>query len=374
MSPLGFSRIFKFDFEQISFMNLLIFAFIPLIISLGITPALQSEIVPNVDAFKAKGNSLTETNSKNVCGDKLCSEISGNQMAQKPMIIKSQKELFSSTVDYTLMGPEIDPEKGYAVIEIGDGLYWVTDGIYQIMFLTTGEGVILIDAPMGMGTKIQQAISEVTSQKVTHFIYSHIHKDHVGSASLLPKHTTYISHVDTAKHLAMKNDPQRPVPTVTFDDKYTLTVGDQTLELSYLGPFHSKGDIVIYSPAHKVVMAVDLFHPNAAPFQFMGITRDVGEHLAVHDKLLEMDWKIIISGHEPILGTPEHLKFNKEFTLAVLENAITAIQMIQPSANYFGDLANKCAELTVEQYSDLKDIEVYPNENCVTMVFYALID
>ena len=355
-------------------MKISVFVFIPLILSLGIVPALQSEILPNAEAVKSKGNSLTETNSKNVCGDKLCSEISGNQMAQKPMIIKSQKELFSSTVDYTLMGPEIDPEKGYAVIEIGDGLYWVTDGIYQIMFLTTGEGVILIDAPMGMGTKIQQAISEVTSQKVTHFIYSHIHKDHVGSASLLPKHTTYISHVDTAKHLAMKNDPQRPVPTVTFDDKYTLTVGDQTLELSYLGPFHSKGDIVIYSPAHKVVMAVDLFHPNAAPFQFMGITRDVGEHLAVHDKLLEMDWKIIISGHEPILGTPEHLKFNKEFTLAVLENAITAIQMIQPSANYFGDLANKCAELTVEQYSDLKDIEVYPNENCVTMVFYALID
>ena len=37
-------------------------------------------------------------------------------------------------------------------------------------------------------------------------------------------------------------------------------------------------------------MAVDLFHPNADPFQFMGIIRDVGEHLAVHDKLLAMDW------------------------------------------------------------------------------------
>ncbi len=355
-------------------MNILIFAVIPLILSLGIMPALQYEIISNAEAVKSKGNSLTETNSKNVCGDKLCSEISGNQIVQKPMMPISQKELFSSAERYTLEGPEIDPEKGYAVIKIGDGLYWLTDGVYQLMFVTTGEGVILVDAPMGMGAKIQQAISEVTSQKVTHFIYSHIHKDHVGSAGLLPQDVTYISHTDTAKHLVMKNDPQRPIPTVTFDDEYVLTVGDQTLELSYLGPFHSKGDIVIYSPAHKVVMAVDLFHPNAAPFQFMGITRDVGEHLAVHDKLLEMDWKIIVSGHEPILGTPEHLKFNKDFTLAVLDNAIMAIQTTQPSANYFDDLANKCAELTLEQYSDLKDIEVYPNENCVTMIFYALID
>ena len=54
-----------------------------------------------------------------------------------------------------------------------------------------------------------------------------------------------------------------------------MIVGDQILELSYVGPFHSKGDIVIYSPAHKVVMAVDLFHPNAAPFQYFGIARDM---------------------------------------------------------------------------------------------------
>ena len=355
-------------------MKLIIFALIPLILLIGITPVLQSDIIPNAEAVKAKGNSLTETNSKKVCGDRLCSEVSGGKMLEKPATMTSKKGLFPSTMYYTVTGPEIDPEKGYAVIEIGDKFYWVSDGIYQMMFLTTSQGVIVVDAPMGMGDKIQQAISEVTSEKVTHFIYSHIHKDHVGSASLLPKDTMYIAHSDTAEHLKMKNDPQRPVPTITFDDQYTLMVGDQVLELSYLGPFHSKGDIVIYSPVHKAIMAVDLFHPNAAPFQFMGITRDVGEHIAVHDKLLAMDWEIMISGHEPILGTPEHLKFNKEFTLAVLDNAYTAMQTTQPSANYFGDLADKCADLTLEQYPDLKDIEVYPVENCVTMVFYAMID
>ena len=342
-----------------------------MILSIGIIPVLSFD---DAFALKSNGNPLTEVGSHKVCGDKLCSEISSDKTILEKPTMTTKKGLFPLAMDYAVTPPEIDPEKGYAVIEIGDGLYWITDGTYQMMFLTTGEGVIVVDAPMGLGTKIQQAISDVTLEKVTHLIYTHIHKDHVGSASLFPKDTTYISHVDTAEHLAMKNDPQRPVPTVTFDDQYILMVGDQTLELSYLGPFHSKGDIVIYSPVHKVVMAVDLFHPNAAPFQYFGITRDMGEHIAVHDKLLDMDWEIIISGHEPILGTPEHLKFNKDFTLAVLDNAITAIQTTQPSTNYFGDLANKCAELTVEQYSDLKDIEVYPNENCITMVFYAMID
>ena len=355
-------------------MRYFVLALIPLILSIGLIPSLQYDIIPNADAIKSKGNSLTETNSKKVCGDRLCSDISANPSISSSMNIMSQKGLFSSTFDYTVSGPEIDTEKGYAVIEIGEGLYWVTDGIYQIMFLTTGEGVIVVDAPMGWETKIQQAISEVTVEKVTHVIYTHIHKDHIGSASVFPADTVYISHFTTAEHLKMKNDPQRPVPTITFDKKYTLSVGDQVLELSHIGDFHSKGDIVVNSPAHKVVMVVDLFHPNAAPFMYFGITRDMGEHIAVHDKLLAMDWDIMISGHEPILGTPEHLKFNKEFTLAVLDNAKTAIQTTQPSANYFGDLANKCAELTVAQYSDLKDIEAYPMENCVTMVFYAMID
>lgn len=353
-------------------MKIFFFALIPLILLLGIVS--QFEIIPDAEAVKAKGYFLTETNSKKVCGDRLCSGISDTKKDPQKSNIAVENKLFPSAINYTIAGPEIDPQKGYAVIEIGDGLYWVTDGIYQIMFLTTGKGVILVDAPIGFGDKIQQAISDVTTEKVTHFIYSHIHKDHTGSASLLPKDTVYISHIDTAEHLAMKNDPQRPVPTVTFEDQFVLEVGDKVLELLYVGPFHSKGDIVIYSPAHKVIMAIDLFHPNAAPFQFMGITRDVGKHLAAHDTLLAMDWEIFISGHEPILGTRDHLKFNKEFTLGVLDNVITAMQTTQPSANYFGDLANKCAELTVEQYSDLKDINVFPTENCLTMVFYAIID
>jgi hypothetical protein len=47
----------------------------------------------------------------------------------------------------TAYGPPIDPEKGYFVEEISDGLYWLTEGVYTLMFLTTGEGVIVVDAP-----------------------------------------------------------------------------------------------------------------------------------------------------------------------------------------------------------------------------------
>ena len=57
-------------------------------------------------------------------------------------------------------GVAIDPNKGYAVEEIADGLYWVTEGVYTTMFLTTGEGVIVVDAPPSIGDKMLKAIAE----------------------------------------------------------------------------------------------------------------------------------------------------------------------------------------------------------------------
>ena len=60
-------------------MKTLSLALIPLILSIGMIPAFQSEIIPNVEALKSKGNSLTETNSNKVCGDRLCSETSDDK-------------------------------------------------------------------------------------------------------------------------------------------------------------------------------------------------------------------------------------------------------------------------------------------------------
>jgi len=58
-------------------------------------------------------------------------------------------------------GMMVPQDKGYIVEDLGDGLYWVTEGVYQVIFLTTGEGVIVVDAPPSMGDKILAAIAEV---------------------------------------------------------------------------------------------------------------------------------------------------------------------------------------------------------------------
>ncbi len=55
-------------------------------------------------------------------------------------------------------GPAIPQDKGYLVKEIKDGLYWLTDGTYQVMFLTTGRGVIVVDAPPNLAQKYSERV------------------------------------------------------------------------------------------------------------------------------------------------------------------------------------------------------------------------
>ena len=91
-----------------------------------------------------------------------------------------------SDLPSTSAGPAIDFEKGYLVEELGSGLYWVTEGVYQMMFLTTGEGVIVVDAPPSIGQNILSAIAEVTEEPITHVIYTHSHADHIAAAGIYP--------------------------------------------------------------------------------------------------------------------------------------------------------------------------------------------
>ncbi len=54
----------------------------------------------------------------------------------------------------------------------------MTDSFYTVMFLTTNDGVVLVDAPPTIGHNLLRAIGAVTQangrpSQVTHLVYSH---------------------------------------------------------------------------------------------------------------------------------------------------------------------------------------------------------
>jgi glyoxylase-like metal-dependent hydrolase (beta-lactamase superfamily II) len=250
-------------------------------------------------------------------------EISSETFAVHP-----EKMTSSAPVPDNAKGPQIDFSKGYLVEEISAGLYWVTEGAYQGMFLVTGEGVIVVDAPPSIGQNYLKAIEEVTDEPITHVIYSHAHNDHIGAASIFPEDATIIAHKWTAEKLEIRNDPNRPVPTVSFEEKYTLEVGNQILELEYHGPMHAPGNIFIYAPQQKVLMLVDVVFPGWVPFKDLAMAEDVPVFINAHDKILEYDFETFIGGHLTRLGTPEDVQIQKEYFDDIQKNAGLANQQV----------------------------------------------
>ena len=145
------------------------------------------------------------------------------------------------------LGPVI-PARGYFAEEVRDGLYWVTEGMYQCAFMVTGQGVIAIDAPPSIGDRVTKAIRSVTDEPVTHVVYSHSHGDHIGTTDQFPDDAVRIGHTETGKWLDRLRDPRRKPPDITFEDSYTLEVGGQTLQLDYRGGNHALGNIFIHAP------------------------------------------------------------------------------------------------------------------------------
>jgi glyoxylase-like metal-dependent hydrolase (beta-lactamase superfamily II) len=143
-------------------------------------------------------------------------------------------------------GPAI-PEIGYLLEEIGDRLFWLTDGYYQMMFLVADADVIAVDAPLTLGHNITRAIRTVTKAEVEHAIYSHSHADHAGAMALYEPATMY-AQADAARLLERDNDPNRPVPTEIFTDSRRIEVGGEILQLDYHGSNHSPGNLFIYAP------------------------------------------------------------------------------------------------------------------------------
>jgi glyoxylase-like metal-dependent hydrolase (beta-lactamase superfamily II) len=200
------------------------------------------------------------------------------------------------------------PVKGYALEKLGDGIYSVSDGNYMTMFLTTGKGVIVVDAPPTTGQNILKAIAEVTKEPITHVVYSHAHADHIGAAKLFPKNAVIIAQEKTLPRLKAANDANRPLPTVTFKDKYTLKIGNQTLQLEYKGGNHTDDNIFVYAPRQKVLMVVDIIYPGWAPFRELAVSEDIPGWVKAHEQILEYPFEKLVAGHWSRIGTRQDVQ------------------------------------------------------------------
>jgi glyoxylase-like metal-dependent hydrolase (beta-lactamase superfamily II) len=291
----------------------------------------------------------------------------------------------------------VDAKKGYLVKQLKPNIYLITDGGYQSLFVTTGNGVILLDSPPSYGGKIVQAVSEVTKEPIVELVYSHSHLDHISGAVDVLKQVPglkILAEEGVAEFLREKRDPRRPLPTETFKGQTTLKLGSATIEMKH-GHWHSnEGDLYIYIPAKKVLMAIDTVPPGYAQFQDFDLTADFYDYLGMFDKVLAYDFDVLVGGHLGFPGTREDVQVAKDYTMDVyktvkrIHDSTDQMKIVtQAAAKYGWDnkmalfrtvldrVVDQCAKEIEARWSDrLASVDVYATSHCHTALVYARWD
>ena len=289
-------------------------------------------------------------------------------------------------------GPAIPKDKGYLIQDLGDNLYFLTNGAYNTMFMVTDKGVIAVDAPPAIGDNYLKAIAEITDKPVKYVVYSHSHADHIGAASMFPDNASYIAHADTAAQLRLANDSNRPIPTITFTDSYELQSGNQSLLLDYHGTNHDAGNAFIYAPAQKTLMLVDVIFPGWVIFDGLAGSENVTGFIQAHDIALNnYDFDKFVGGHVTRIGTPQDIVTQKQFVDDLRAAAQTGLQNVNFSTiaqevggfsnpwlvtkTYLDTVAKQCTDIMNSKWKDrLGGIDEFLFDNCNAMTRSLRVD
>ncbi len=287
----------------------------------------------------------------------------------------------------------LDPETKLYVQEVKENLFVVSDGVYQSAFLKIGKGVIVFDAPERYGAKLPEIINQhLPGEVIKYLVYSHAHKDHIGGSGAFEgmKGLQVVAHKGVASSIIRRKDQHKILlPTIIFEEKYTLSLGAEHVELVDHGSFHSSaGDIFIYLPKQKFLMVIDAIEPGYVPFKSFGKTANFQQYKTIFERLLSYDFDLILAGHLNILGNRQDVIETQAY-LADVEQISANVLQATPVGPLFGEvfaavhrtdytflafsyaleiLAKQCADQVIEKWKDrLSAVDIWAESHCETV-------
>lgn len=153
--------------------------------------------------------------------------------------------------------------------KLAEGLYMLSGAGGNMATVISTDKRLLIDSQYAeMAPKIKAKLAQLSGgAALTALINTHVHGDHVGGNSALAAGIDIIAHRNVLSRLKQKADfPANGLPNITFTAKMTLHVAGQTIQLEYMPPSHTDGDIVVWFEQANVVHMGDLLFEGRFPF------------------------------------------------------------------------------------------------------------
>ena len=238
--------------------------------------------------------------------------------------------------------------------KVTEHLYMISGGGGNVAFLTTEEGVLVVDAKTTprQGEEVVAKIRQVTDKPIKYLIYTHYHADHTWGAQSLAAAKVTVSHINTQKNIEKFSLPQIKeyttklfpqqikeleqkveklraeksakleetekeleltkkqletfkklklvFPDLTFKEKAVIYLGSKKVKLLYMGNGHTDGDVLVYFLQDKAIHMGDLFFQNMIPYIDYDAGSNTENWIKILQKVAEMEVEKVIPGHGEI--------------------------------------------------------------------------
>lgn len=228
------------------------------------------------------------------------------------------------------------------------------------------DGIVVVDTLLSAekAKRFLKDVRAISKRPIKYVIDTHYHLDHAfGNSEFAKQGGIIIAHENDKQNLRKNGDAtlkniksfgisekemrgtKIALPSLTYERRMVIDLGDQKVELQHLGPAHTSGDTIVYLPDKKVLFAGDVLFTNYHPFMAEG---DLESWAKVLDGILAMDVDIIIPGHGP-LSTKQEIAAMKAY-LVLFDNK--ARELCAQSSNFEYVYSELMKVLPVKESSD----------------------
>lgn len=234
----------------------------------------------------------------------------------------------NAAIDKNMAGFEFAP---LVTTKVTDSLALLSGPGGNMAVLAGPNGALLVDTGVHPTARALAKGAEAFAGKpVAIVVNTHWHFDHAGGNEFFGRQNcTIVAHDNVRTRLShdqhneqfdftFRAAPAIALPTLTFAETATLHSGEETIDLHYVQPAHTDGDVILHFTKANVVHMGDTFFNGFYPFIDFSSEGWIGGMVAAADRALALcDGQTrIIPGHGP-LGTPADLRATREMLATV---------------------------------------------------------
>jgi cyclase len=198
--------------------------------------------------------------------------------------------------------------------KLRDNIYMLYGPGGNMIVLTGSEGKVLVDSSFASAAPhVAAAMAAIDAQPLKLLINTHWHFDHTdGNAAMHEAGATIISHANCLKRLSAPQEiaafqmhfdaaPPAAWPRRTFTDKFSLYYDGEQLDLAYVPPAHTDGDIYVRYQKGNVLHCGDVWFNGTYPFIDLSTGGNINGMIAGSAQCLtqaDAD-TMIVPGHGP---------------------------------------------------------------------------